>query len=292
MIPQLPPRWFWLVAALWFVLGIAGAALRTLRLATRETPEGPDVFVLAFIVFAFAVFILPLIAKLDFSDKGASIEFRKDAEQVTDEISQSLRRGISGVATLLGNWLSYQNTIQWQLADPKVAKSKAGYGYAVNMCRSAMKDAASWLFSKDEAWRITLWYQAPEKTGVVFAFGTGWGGTEDSKVELSEEARKAFDGLAFVLSPDDLYVGDAWYKLRVGNFADAPPTSRPPAPGAVTYYGIMFVPVLRDNRRYAVMIIERGLQNRFNDIAEAVASALASFVGSVLSYPLAQYPPS
>jgi GAF domain-containing protein len=290
LIPQLPPRWFWVVAVFWFSIGLAAAAYRTIRIAATEKSQGPDGFVLAFIVFAFAVFILPLIAKLDFSDKGASIEFRKEAEQVTDEVSQNLKRAITSVATLLGNWLSLQNTVQWQFTVPGLATSKAGYGYAVSVARSAMNDAAAWLFADGEAWRTTVWQLAPSRTGLIFAFGLASDGVKRIGTDLPQATLDAFQSVGFLVG-GDLFIGDAWANLRIGNFADAPPTNRPPSPNQSGYRGIMFVPVLRDGRRWAVMVVERALETRYNDSAEAVASALGSFVGSVLSYPLAEYPP-
>ena len=291
MIPQLPARWFWAVAALWFGLGIAAASYRTFRLAGNKEPAGPDGFVLEFLAFAFAVFILPLVAKLDLSDKGASIEFRKEAEKVTDEVSQNLKTAITKLAGLLGNWLSLQNVVQWQFTVPNLAASKAGYGYAISVCRSAMNDAAaSWLFTEGEAWRISVWQLSPERTGLIYAFGLASDGTTKIGGDLSNKTTAAFKEVAFAIVADP-YVGDAWANVRVGNFADAPSTNRPPAPDPQAYRGILFVPVLRDGKRWAVMIVERALNARYSDSAEAVASALGSFVGSILSYPLAEYPP-
>jgi GAF domain-containing protein len=261
------PRWLWSWAqALWFALGLSAAAI---RVATQ--PGQPDTTTLGFLVFAVLALLAPAVKNISFPG-GGGIDFKEEIAQASQTIEQSYRQAITDLASLLRSLTGAESRLQAVFQLTTVTQADA-YSFALQTCQDAIAVSTRWLVpTTDESMRAVVWWYDVSSGSLSFVLTTDSNAASLAEVEVTVD--------------DDDSVGDAFRNARVGNYSDAPDAFRSPQPpGAPRYKGIMFVPIIFGARVVGIAEFDRAQPQRFDANAEIVASALANFVGYVMTHP-------
>jgi hypothetical protein len=255
------PRWAWIaIQAVWFLTALGFAAYRT------EHEDRADATVLAYLVLAFAIFLVPIVQKITIA--GSTLELNPEKAKIVTETRASIEvvsdTIVSKSHLLTRSWtdILLRTAALSQMDCTQAERSN----FVIEECRRIIKEAAQWLADDPgEGVRLTLW-MLEDDGDLGFVVGN------------VDESQRLIFAEDFFTTTDDDYIGQAWREQRVINEADAPEDWRAynKSGEAAFFSGIMFVPVRWRGQPWGLLEVDRESAQRFSRDAEVVATAAAN----------------